>query len=158
VDLREIGWGGVWSGFIWLRIGIAGGLLWIRWRIFAFWRHGVSYTAIEGSLGKLVTKLFVQQGPKVPAGCYISVTQFDLLMRYSCLYTLLLIAQCTWAHSFQVKTTFYDWFIQTFDRIIFTSVWRISSSWIQPGPVWNIFLSQNQYFVSLDASLLKLVK
>jgi hypothetical protein len=26
MDLREIGWG-VWSGFIWLRIGIAGGLL-----------------------------------------------------------------------------------------------------------------------------------
>jgi hypothetical protein len=28
MDLREIGWGGgVWSGFTWLRIGIAGGLL-----------------------------------------------------------------------------------------------------------------------------------
>jgi hypothetical protein len=26
MDLREIGWGG-WSGFTWLRIGIAGGLL-----------------------------------------------------------------------------------------------------------------------------------
>jgi hypothetical protein len=26
IDLREIGWGG-WSGFTWLRIGIAGGLL-----------------------------------------------------------------------------------------------------------------------------------
>jgi hypothetical protein len=26
VDFREIGWG-VWSGFTWLRIGIAGGLL-----------------------------------------------------------------------------------------------------------------------------------
>jgi hypothetical protein len=26
VDLREIGWG-VWSGFTWLRMGIAGGLL-----------------------------------------------------------------------------------------------------------------------------------
>jgi hypothetical protein len=26
VDLSEIGWG-VWSGFSWLRIGIAGGLL-----------------------------------------------------------------------------------------------------------------------------------
>jgi hypothetical protein len=26
MDLREIGWG-VWSGFTWLRIGIAGGLL-----------------------------------------------------------------------------------------------------------------------------------
>jgi hypothetical protein len=27
MDLGEIGWGGVWSGFIWLRIGTVGGLL-----------------------------------------------------------------------------------------------------------------------------------
>jgi hypothetical protein len=27
MDLREIGWGGVWIGFTWLRIGIVGGLL-----------------------------------------------------------------------------------------------------------------------------------
>jgi hypothetical protein len=27
MDLREIGWGVVWSGFTWLRIGIVGGLL-----------------------------------------------------------------------------------------------------------------------------------
>jgi hypothetical protein len=27
MDLKEIGGGGVWSGFTWLRIGIAGGLL-----------------------------------------------------------------------------------------------------------------------------------
>jgi hypothetical protein len=27
MDLREIDWGGVWSGFTWLRIGIVGGLL-----------------------------------------------------------------------------------------------------------------------------------
>jgi hypothetical protein len=27
MDLREIGWGGVWSGFTWLRIGTIGGLL-----------------------------------------------------------------------------------------------------------------------------------
>jgi hypothetical protein len=27
MDLREIGWGGRWSGFTWLRIGIVGGLL-----------------------------------------------------------------------------------------------------------------------------------
>jgi hypothetical protein len=27
MDLREIGWGGVWSGFAWLRIGIIGELL-----------------------------------------------------------------------------------------------------------------------------------
>jgi hypothetical protein len=31
MDLREIGWGGVWSGFTWLRIGTVGGLLWMRW-------------------------------------------------------------------------------------------------------------------------------
>jgi hypothetical protein len=27
MDLEEIGWGGVWSGFTWLRIGTVGGLL-----------------------------------------------------------------------------------------------------------------------------------
>jgi hypothetical protein len=27
MDFREIGWGGVWSGFSWLRIGTFGGLL-----------------------------------------------------------------------------------------------------------------------------------
>jgi hypothetical protein len=27
MDLTEIGWGGVWSGFIWLRRGTVGGLL-----------------------------------------------------------------------------------------------------------------------------------
>jgi hypothetical protein len=27
MDLTEIGWGGVWSGFTWLRIGTVGGLL-----------------------------------------------------------------------------------------------------------------------------------
>jgi hypothetical protein len=27
MDLREIGWGGVWSGLSWLRIGTVGGLL-----------------------------------------------------------------------------------------------------------------------------------
>jgi hypothetical protein len=27
IVLREIGWGGVWSGFTWLRIGTVGGLL-----------------------------------------------------------------------------------------------------------------------------------
>jgi hypothetical protein len=41
MDLRDIGWG-VWSGFTWLRIGIAGGLLWMRWWTFGFWRHGAS--------------------------------------------------------------------------------------------------------------------
>jgi hypothetical protein len=42
MDLRKIGWGGVWSGFTWLRIGTVGGLLWMRWWTFGFWRHGVS--------------------------------------------------------------------------------------------------------------------
>jgi hypothetical protein len=41
MDPREFV-GGVWSGFTWLRIGIAGGLLWVRWWTFGFWRHGVS--------------------------------------------------------------------------------------------------------------------
>jgi hypothetical protein len=27
MDLRESGWGGVWSAFTWLRIGTVGGLL-----------------------------------------------------------------------------------------------------------------------------------
>jgi hypothetical protein len=42
MDLSEIGWGGVWSGFSWLRIWTVGGLLWVRWWTFGFWRHGVS--------------------------------------------------------------------------------------------------------------------
>jgi hypothetical protein len=41
MGFREIGWR-VWSGFTWLRIGSVGGLLWMRWRTFGFWRHGVS--------------------------------------------------------------------------------------------------------------------
>jgi hypothetical protein len=35
--------GGVWSGFTCLRIGTVGGLLWMRWWTFGFWRHGVSW-------------------------------------------------------------------------------------------------------------------
>jgi hypothetical protein len=27
MDIREIGWGGMWNGFTWLRIGTGGGLL-----------------------------------------------------------------------------------------------------------------------------------
>jgi hypothetical protein len=42
MDLTEIGWR-LWSGFTWLRIGTGGGLLWMRWWTFGFWRHGVSY-------------------------------------------------------------------------------------------------------------------
>jgi hypothetical protein len=42
MDVREIGCRGVWSGFTWLRIGTVGGLLWMRWWTFGFWRHGLS--------------------------------------------------------------------------------------------------------------------
>jgi hypothetical protein len=38
--------GMVWNGYTWLRRGIAGGLLWMRWWTFRFWRHGVSLIAI----------------------------------------------------------------------------------------------------------------
>jgi hypothetical protein len=27
MDLQEVGWGGAWTGFIWLRIGTGGGFL-----------------------------------------------------------------------------------------------------------------------------------
>jgi hypothetical protein len=47
MDLMEIGWG-VLSGFIWLRILTVGGLLWMRWWTFGFWRHGVSYVQKAG--------------------------------------------------------------------------------------------------------------
>jgi hypothetical protein len=36
----------VWSGFTWLRIGTVGGLLWMLWWTFGFWRHGVSLIAL----------------------------------------------------------------------------------------------------------------
>jgi hypothetical protein len=48
MDIREIGWG-VWSGFNWLRIGIGGGLLWMRWWTFGIWRHGVAFIIIMSS-------------------------------------------------------------------------------------------------------------
>jgi hypothetical protein len=41
MNLRLV-WG-VWIGFTWLRIGIVGGLLWMRWRTFVFWLHAVGY-------------------------------------------------------------------------------------------------------------------
>jgi hypothetical protein len=37
----------VWSGFTWLRIGTVGGLLWMRWWISGFWRHGVRLVVIK---------------------------------------------------------------------------------------------------------------
>jgi hypothetical protein len=42
MDFREIDFGG-WSGFIWLRIWIVGGLSWMWWWTFGFWQHGVSW-------------------------------------------------------------------------------------------------------------------
>jgi hypothetical protein len=39
MDLRETGLE-VWIVFIWLRIGIVGGLLWMRWWTFGFWLRG----------------------------------------------------------------------------------------------------------------------
>jgi hypothetical protein len=39
--------GGVWSVFSWLRIGTVGGLLWMRWWTFGFWRHGVSQLVVS---------------------------------------------------------------------------------------------------------------
>jgi hypothetical protein len=41
MDLRKIGVG-VWIGFDWLRTGIGGWLLWMRWWTFGFLRNGVS--------------------------------------------------------------------------------------------------------------------
>jgi hypothetical protein len=38
----------VWSGFTWLSMGTVGGLLWMRWRTFGFWRHGVSLVGEYG--------------------------------------------------------------------------------------------------------------
>jgi hypothetical protein len=40
---------GVYNGSSWLRIGTSGGLLWIRWWTFGFWRHGVSFFSMYES-------------------------------------------------------------------------------------------------------------
>jgi hypothetical protein len=59
--------GGVWSVFTWLRIGIFGGLLWMRWWTFGFWRNGVSklcdtYQSLLIRWGKLTqTRVFPTQ-------------------------------------------------------------------------------------------------
>jgi 1-acyl-sn-glycerol-3-phosphate acyltransferase len=43
MDLGETGGeGGLRSGFTWLRTGIVGGLLWMRWWTFGFWRREMS--------------------------------------------------------------------------------------------------------------------
>jgi hypothetical protein len=42
--------GGLWSGFTWLGIGTVGGLLWVRWWTFGFWRHGVRNCAAFSKL------------------------------------------------------------------------------------------------------------
>jgi hypothetical protein len=44
--LGTLAWG-VWIGFDCLRTGAGGRLLWVRWWIFGFLRHGVSYLAKE---------------------------------------------------------------------------------------------------------------
>jgi hypothetical protein len=45
VDLQELGWG-AWIGFIWLRIGTGGGLLWVRESTFGFHKtRGISWLA-----------------------------------------------------------------------------------------------------------------
>jgi hypothetical protein len=36
------GFWGEWCGFNWLKIEVGGGLLWMRWWTFGFWRRGVS--------------------------------------------------------------------------------------------------------------------
>jgi hypothetical protein len=48
MDLGDIVWGGLWSGFTWLRIGTVGWLLWMRRWTFGFWRRGVSQPASRG--------------------------------------------------------------------------------------------------------------
>jgi hypothetical protein len=40
--------GGVWNGFSWLRIGTDRRLVWIQWKTFGFWRHGVSLPFVLG--------------------------------------------------------------------------------------------------------------
>jgi hypothetical protein len=42
MDLRVTLGGGGWKGCTWLRIGIVGRLLWMRWWTSRFWHHGVS--------------------------------------------------------------------------------------------------------------------
>jgi hypothetical protein len=45
MDLGETRWRGEgWNGFTWLRIGTSGGLLWMRWWTFGFWRRRVSHS------------------------------------------------------------------------------------------------------------------
>jgi hypothetical protein len=56
MDIREIGWG-VWSGFTWLGSGANGGLSWMRWWTFDFWRHGISYKTVHTILRLLLVCL-----------------------------------------------------------------------------------------------------
>jgi hypothetical protein len=57
--------GGVWSGFTWLKIGIVGGLLWMRWWTFGFWRRGVSWLVSRHS-SRLLVYSFVRCQTKPP--------------------------------------------------------------------------------------------
>lgn len=48
----------------------------------------------------------------------------------------------------QMKISFFfNWYVQTFDKITVTSFGLSASPWIQPGSLWNIFLSYSQSFV-----------
>jgi hypothetical protein len=51
--------GGVYSGSSWLRIGTVGGILWIGWWTFGFWRHGVVVAVVGCLVGLLVGWLVV---------------------------------------------------------------------------------------------------
>jgi hypothetical protein len=46
MGLAEIGWR-VWIGFDWLRRGIFGEMLWIRWWTFGFLRHEISVSLVS---------------------------------------------------------------------------------------------------------------
>jgi hypothetical protein len=58
--------GGVWSGFTWLRIGTVGGLLWMRWWTFGFWRHGVSRESFRSRMCVLNCHKFYEPPPSAP--------------------------------------------------------------------------------------------
>jgi hypothetical protein len=89
--------GGVWSGFTWLRIGTVGGLLWMRWWTFRFWRHGVSY---------LVCTAWLAASTSV--GCFKNTTcdLLDILKRAEawqyCLYEMTNHGGRIWLHFTQL--------------------------------------------------------
>jgi hypothetical protein len=66
--------GGVWSGSTWLRIGIVGGLLWMWWWTFGFWRHGVSYLVRVWQREVLSSFMLSVLLTSVPCACHLSST------------------------------------------------------------------------------------